>query len=147
MFGISQRPDGIPDEHGFKTFQEGRSYLYQSGLGGKLYWFLFIKNPEVTIHHSIPRYSAENTKDVVEKYAGDILLPGLTLGDLYKLRVNAVLVPVEEFVLDRCFYKRAVLIGDAFHKVSGSTSGHGPDVSANYMPDESAYGTWRELGH
>jgi hypothetical protein len=101
----------------------------------------------VTIHHSIPRYSAENTKDVVEKYAGDILLPGLTLGDLYKLRVNAVLVPVEEFVLDRCFYKRAVLIGDAFHKVSGSTSGHGPDVSANYMPDESAYGTWRELGH
>ncbi|KAG2419447.1 hypothetical protein HFD88_004243 [Aspergillus terreus] len=105
LFGISQRPDGVPDEHGFKTFQEGRSYLYQSGLGGKLYWFLFIKNPEVTIHHSIPRYSAENTKDVVEKYAGDILLPGLTPGDLYKLRVNAVLVPVEEFVLDRCFTK------------------------------------------
>jgi hypothetical protein len=31
--------------------------------------------------------------------------------------MSCVLVPLEEFVLKTCFYKRAILVGDSFHKV------------------------------
>lgn len=117
MFGISDRPEGVPDGRGYKTYHKNRSYLYQAGRGGKLYFFAFSKNPEVTIDKDILRYTSEDEKTLVDIQCDDVLFPGLTFGDLHRKRRTAVLVPLQEYVLEKCFYKRVVLIGDSFHKV------------------------------
>lgn len=117
MFGIADRPEGMGNDCGYKTYHKQRSYLYQSGREGKMYFFAFSKNPEVTIDHEIPRYTAEDANAMAKTQGNDILFPGLTFGDLYQRRRNAVLVPLQEYVLDKCFYKRVILIGDSFHKV------------------------------
>lgn len=117
MFGISRRAEGIPDNASFKCFHKGRSYLSSGGQDGKIYWFVFVKNPELTIHSNIPRYTAEDAANLAAEIADDPLFHGLTFKDLYTNRLTCVLVPLEEFVLKRCFYKRAILIGDSFHKV------------------------------
>lgn len=117
MFGISDRPECIPDDTGFKTYKKDRSYLYQAGSGGKLYFFAFLKNAQATTHLSIPKYTIEDEKAAIDQFGGDVLLPGLTFGDIYDKRRSAVLTPLQEYVLERCFHKRGILIGDAFHKV------------------------------
>ncbi|KAF7183628.1 hypothetical protein CNMCM7691_003907 [Aspergillus felis] len=121
MFGISDCPEDIPKETGFKSFHKNHSYLCQSGHEGKFYFFAFIKNPQKTVGRSIPRYTADDERAVVEEYGEDIIRPGLTFRDIYQRRRHAVLVPLQEYVLDRCFYKRAILIGDSFHKFNPLT--------------------------
>ncbi|KAF7591723.1 hypothetical protein BBP40_001167 [Aspergillus hancockii] len=101
MFGIADRPDVISDGSGFKTYNKNRSYLYQAGRGGKMYFFAFMRNSQVTTHRSIPKYSVQDEKDSVAEFGDDILLPGLTFGDVYKRRRSAVLTPLQEYVLDR----------------------------------------------
>lgn len=117
MFGISDRPECFPDGRGYKTYHKNRSYLYQAGRGGKLYFFAFSKNSDVTIDNEIHRYTPEDEKALVDAQWDDVLFPGFTFGDLYRKRRTAVLVPLQEYVLEKCFYKRAILIGDSFHKV------------------------------
>lgn len=82
-----------------------------------MYFFAFFKNPEPTIYRDIPRYTDEDAKDLAAVYASDPLWPGIRFGDLYERHMSCVLVPLEEYVLEKCFYKRAILIGDSFHKV------------------------------
>lgn len=114
MFGIAECPESMPKDTGFKSYHK---YLCQAGREGKLYFFAFIKNENQTVNHSIPRYTIEDEQAVVGEYGADILRPGLTFGDIYNQRRHAVLVPLQEYVLEKCFYKRAILIGDSFHKV------------------------------
>lgn len=117
MFGISKRPEGTPDNMFYKAFHQNRSYLCVSGPGGKMYFFGFFKNPEVTVHDAIPRYSMNDARILATKYHMDTVFHNTTFGDLYEQQLSCVLVPLEEYVLEKCFYKRAVLIGDSFHKV------------------------------
>ncbi|KAF9887790.1 hypothetical protein FE257_009596 [Aspergillus nanangensis] len=81
MFGISDRPDGFQDDHGYKTFKNNHSYLYQAGGGGKLYWFAFFKNPIKTTLDLIPQYTTEDAENLAAEYADDVLYQGLTFGD------------------------------------------------------------------
>lgn len=144
MFGISNRPEGVPDNKSFKCYHRGRSYLTSSGKDGKLYWFAFVKNPDLTIHTSIPRYTTQDEEDLAAEIADDPLFLDITFKDLYNSRMASVLVPLEEFVLKRCFYKRAILIGDSFHKVRSSKFVL-LDI-ANISSDESSSGPGRKLG-
>jgi hypothetical protein len=89
-----------------------------------MYWFAFYKNPEKTIGAAIPSYTSADEQELAEHYADDVLFDAITFGDVYKRRINSVLVPLEEFVLEECFYKRAVLVGDSFHKVGTSNAFH-----------------------
>lgn len=144
MFGISKRPQGVPDNKSFKCYHRGRSYLTSSGKDGKFYWFAFVKNPDLTIHTSIPRYTTQDEEDMAAEIADDPLFLDITFKDLYNSRMGSVLVPLEEFVLKRCFYKRAILIGDSFHKVRSSKFVL-LDI-ANISSDESSSGPGRKLG-
>ncbi|PLB47722.1 FAD/NAD(P)-binding domain-containing protein [Aspergillus steynii IBT 23096] len=121
LFGIADQPEGTTEHVGYKKYVRNRSYIYQSGRGGKLYFFAFFKNPQVTKHQSIPKYTAQDEKDAVTEAANDVLLPGVTFADVYEKRRIAVLTPLQEYVLQRCFHKRAILIGDAFHKFNPLT--------------------------
>lgn len=117
LFGISKRPPGISSHTSFKCFHTGRSYLCASGPDDKMYFFGFFKNPKVSIYRDIPRYSASETQSLVAEYANDPLFHGVTFGEICERHTSMVLVPLEEYVLEECFYKRATLIGDSFHKV------------------------------
>ncbi|CAG8178090.1 unnamed protein product [Penicillium salamii] len=121
MFGIADCPESMPKETGFKSYHKNRSYLCQAGCEGKFYFFAFIKNGHQTVNHSIPRYTIEDEQAVVDEYGADILRPGLTFGDIYNRRRHAVIAPLQEHVLEKCFYKRAILIGDSFHKFNPLT--------------------------
>jgi hypothetical protein len=66
---------------------------------------------------AIPRYTDEDKKKLAAMYEDDVFQPGLTFGDAYKDQIFSTLVPLEEGILDTCFYKRIVLTGDAWHKV------------------------------
>jgi hypothetical protein len=117
MFGISDGIPSVKEDEGFKAFHDKRSYLYQGGQAGIVYWFFFIKNERKTVGKHIPRYSANDEKLFAEKYAADALDQNLTFNDLYQRRQTAVLVPLEEYVLKNPFYKRLIVIGDSYHKV------------------------------
>lgn len=119
---MSTRPDGTPDNITFYTFHENHSYVCLSGPEGKIYWFAFFKNDETTIHEDIPYYTSEEARELALKHVEDPLFHGLRFGDLITRQTAAVMVPVEEFVLEENFYKRAILVGDSFHKVSHTIS-------------------------
>lgn len=83
----------------------------------KQYWIAWFKNEKKTHGASIPRYTKDEMDQLAGKYADDVLTPYLKFGDLYKNKVISVLVPLEEYVLKKCFYKRIIVLGDSFHKV------------------------------
>lgn len=81
------------------------------------YWFAFFKNPEQTRARNIPRYTANDQERFAAQLGPDTLMPNLTFRELYERRVRAVLVPLEEFVLNRCYHGRIILLGDSVYKV------------------------------
>jgi 2-polyprenyl-6-methoxyphenol hydroxylase-like FAD-dependent oxidoreductase len=101
----------------YLAFQYNRAYTYLPTDSGRAYFLGFFKNPAKTVNDAIPRYSDEDEVEDVAAHANDIIVPGLTFGDLYKRRTRSTLVPLQEYLLEKCFYKRVVLIGDAVHKV------------------------------
>lgn len=118
LVGIGKAPEGIPQDQGFKNFREGRSYLCVGGLDRKFYFSLFVRNQEVTQGDAIPRYTEQDRDALVATYKDDIVYPGLTFGEVYQNRTCSTLLPIEEGMLPNCFYKRMVLVGDSWHKVS-----------------------------
>jgi hypothetical protein len=93
----------------------------------------------------IPGYISERQQEALAKrYSRDVVYDGLTFGEIYKLRVCSALVPLEEFVLEKCFYKRLILCGDAHHKVMSHSSMDTSTSFTNYRPDPPNNGTWRK---
>lgn len=81
------------------------------------YWFAFFKTQKQTRDHKIPRYTASDQEIFVAQLGPDTLMPNLTFKKLYERRLRAVVVPVEKFVLDRCYHGRVILLGDFVYKV------------------------------
>lgn len=71
----------------------------------------------MTYGRDIPRYTEEDKEILLAKYKDDVIVPGVTLGDLYRKQLRTGLVPLEDYTLNRCFARRIVLLGDSFHKV------------------------------
>ena len=78
--------------------------------------------------------ASEATNALVNKYKDDKIWPGLTFGDLYINSVYSTGIPLEEFVLEKCFYKNILLLGDSFRKLH-PVAGQG----ANSAIEESAF--------
>jgi hypothetical protein len=115
IFGISEGLDQSDVTSTSRTCCQGRNYLYQRSDHGKLYWFAFSKNTEQW--RGIPRYTDEDIERAISRFGDDVLQPGIKLRDLYEHRTHAVLLPLEEYVLGRCYHRRIILIGDSLHKV------------------------------
>lgn len=115
IFGISE---GLPQSDITSTSRtccQGRNYLYQRSVQGRIYWFAFFKNAEQG--RDIPRYTDQDKEKAISRFGDDILQPGITLRDLYENRTHTVLTPLEEYVMGKCYYRRTILIGDSLHKV------------------------------
>ncbi|KAK8074375.1 FAD-binding domain-containing protein [Apiospora hydei] len=124
----------LPRGGSARAYNHYRSYFFQEGLegSGEFYWWLCAKN-EKPIRGIVPKLSPEVKQALLDKYADDRIGPGLTLGSLYKSSVYSTVIPLQEFVLEKCFYKNILLIGDSFRKLH-PVAGQG----ANSTVEESA---------
>ncbi|TDZ19491.1 FAD-dependent monooxygenase andE [Colletotrichum orbiculare MAFF 240422] len=117
IFGISKRPKGMPDQTQHVCSSVGRSYLVVHAPGNRTYWFLF-KAVEKTLRgKEIPRYSKEDLEKLAQEHLSDPICENVTFGSLYKNRIMATLVPLEEYVFEKWHYRRIITIGDASHKI------------------------------
>lgn len=125
MFGVSNTTLDMQQDQAFKTDQKGRSYLVARGPNDTMFWILFFKNEKKTQGSNIPRYTDDDRERLVAMYEKDVVKSGYTFGDLYKSRIQSSIVPLEEGVLKTCFYRRVVLVGDSWHKVTCPQPIHG----------------------
>ncbi|RYP20387.1 hypothetical protein DL765_002845 [Monosporascus sp. GIB2] len=134
VVGIAYNP-GLPKGGSARAYNVHRSYFFQEGRegSGEFYWWLCAKN-EKTDKGIIPKLSSEVKKSLVDKYTNDQIGHDLTLGSLYKASVYSAVIPLQEFVLEKCFYKNILLIGDSFRKLH-PVAGQG----ANSAIEESAF--------
>lgn len=96
---------------------KGHSYLLFTGPG-RIYWFLFVKNAQVTYGKSVPRYSAQDEQRLAEEHFEDRLNEHDTFADIYKNRIISRLTPLHEYQWKRWHFGRIITIGDAAHKVA-----------------------------
>lgn len=121
-FGIAQNVDNWSDGDQAFTAGLGQSFLVVSGPQRRCYWFLFKKLPEVQYGKNIPRYTAKDEAHFVKSNAHLPITETLTFGQLYSKRISSSLTPLHEFVFERWFYGRIVLVGDSAHKVDAGKS-------------------------
>ncbi|KXH64083.1 FAD binding domain-containing protein [Colletotrichum salicis] len=110
--GHEQRPGYFPlDEH------SRRSYFIISTPGNRTYWFLFAGVGDTKYGKDIPSYSKEDTEKLALEHWEDLVLKDVTFGDIYKNKIMATLVPLEEYVFKKWHYQRTICIGYASHKI------------------------------
>jgi hypothetical protein len=97
---------------------KNRNYFCAGGTDGQFYWLVFVRNEKPTRGSSIPRYTNADKEILAATLKDDIIKPGLTFGNLYASQTTSTLVPIEEGLLERCFFGRIVLTGDSWHKVN-----------------------------
>lgn len=126
---------GLPKGGSARAYNHHRSYFFQEGRegSGEFYWWLCAKN-EKTKEGVIPKMSSEVKEGLLNRYTNDQIGPDLTLGALYKSSIYSTVIPLQEFVLQKCFYKNILLIGDTFRKLH-PVAGQG----ANSAIEESAF--------
>lgn len=98
--------------------KQGRSYLSYANAEGRIFWGLMEKLPEPIKGKDAPRYTQSDIDALVKKRCDDEILPGITLGDLYKgsSDTNGML-PLQNWVFDCWHFGRLVTVGDSAHKV------------------------------
>lgn len=92
------------------------SYLFTGGPEGCVYWFLFFKLAQRVYGDDIPSYSKEDEKKLLAERENDNLTPTLKFKELLDKRISSVLVPLEEYVFRKWYFKRIITIGDSAHK-------------------------------
>jgi 2-polyprenyl-6-methoxyphenol hydroxylase-like FAD-dependent oxidoreductase len=102
-------------------YAKDRSCLMVSGQPQRLYWFFYIKSATKTATPNIPRYSAKDAEEAMERYAEDHIATNVQMKDLWDSRISYGIAPMEEGVVKTKWNRgRAVLLGDAAHKVGQS---------------------------
>lgn len=118
-----------------RVYNEQRSYFFSEARkgSGDFYWWLCAKNEE-TKTGILPKLSEEVKQHLLNRYGDDKIGENLTLKTLSEKSVYTAIIPLQEFTLQKCFYKNIVLIGDTFRKLH-PVAGQG----ANSAIEESAF--------
>ncbi|RYP85134.1 hypothetical protein DL769_001038 [Monosporascus sp. CRB-8-3] len=134
VIGVARNP-GLHEGGSARAYNHHRSYFFQEGRkgSGEFYWWLCAKNEE-TKTGIIPKLSNEVKQRLLDRYADDQIGDNLTLRSLSQKSIYSTVIPLQEFVLQKCFYKNIVLIGDTFHKLH-PVAGQG----ANSAIEDSAF--------
>ncbi|KAK7756873.1 hypothetical protein SLS62_000889 [Diatrype stigma] len=84
---------------------------------GRIYWFLNVKNEQVTHGKGVPRYSVDDEFRLAKQHFEDRINEYDTFGDVYKSKIISRLTPLHEYQWKRWHFGRIMTIGDACHKL------------------------------
>ncbi|CEI63201.1 unnamed protein product [Fusarium venenatum] len=115
-WGISHPTPSIKAGSIHVVMAKDHSYSLFAGRG-KLYWFLYVKNASIMHGKQVPRYTAEDERQLAEQYFEDHFGKTVTFGDVYKNKIVSSLTPLHEYQWKRWHFGRIMTIGDACHKV------------------------------
>jgi hypothetical protein len=117
IFAVSRNEQFLPDGMVHNVYYDDYSAIAAAGVPGLVFWFLFVKSPELTRSPNCPRFTDEDAETYIQKYGSSSVGPGYTVSDLWGTRVKATMVPLEEGVIPQWYHSRVVLMGDSVHKV------------------------------
>ena len=82
------------------------------------YFFVHFKLDEPVTYPNRSRYTDEDMEKLANSIANHPMSDTLVFGEVWKRRIRASIVNLEEGVLDHWYHGRIVLAGDSAHKVS-----------------------------
>lgn len=98
-------------------FRKRQSYVINGGPEGRVYWFYFFKLTRPVYGDDIPTYSKEDEQRLLAQRENDNITPTLKFKEILEKKISSVLVPLEEYVFRKWYFKRIITIGDSAHKV------------------------------
>ncbi|KAK8105016.1 FAD-dependent monooxygenase [Apiospora kogelbergensis] len=119
VYGISPPMDGIAEGDCFSVYREGAAVLSFTGKGGVVFWFVFEDLGETLPLSRSPRYRApeQDAEAVCRSVAHLRVAPAVLFGDIYARRTACMKTALEEGIAERWSSGRAVIVGDAAHKM------------------------------
>ncbi|KAH8890413.1 FAD binding domain-containing protein [Thozetella sp. PMI_491] len=121
VFTICKPNPRYPSGHVHTSLHKGHSYLSSNGPNDRIYLFIFEKLEKDVTFGTAPRYTKEDEEKFVSKYRHEVLYNDVTVGELWDGRTNSGMLPLEEFVCDRWYFGRTLILGDAAHKLNPLT--------------------------
>ncbi|KAJ5772702.1 hypothetical protein N7520_003231 [Penicillium odoratum] len=121
IFSVSRNdPENqfLPDAMVHNVYYDGYSAIAAAGVHGLVFWFLFVKNSELTKTPNCPRFTDEDAEAYIQKYGSSLVGPGYTVKDLWDARVKATMVSLEEGIIKQWSHSRVLLMGDSVHKAT-----------------------------
>lgn len=118
LIGWIPLPDGLQQGACYEVRSEPRGRTFHILTGeDTAYCLVYVRLARPTRQRS--RYTDEDAEGLAASLAGHRITPGLTFGDLWRARKWARMVDYEEGILGgRWYHERAVLVGDAVHKLT-----------------------------
>ncbi|KAJ6143847.1 FAD/NAD(P)-binding domain-containing protein [Penicillium samsonianum] len=118
VYGMSSPTEGIAPGERFAVYREQETIIGFTGKDGVVFWFVFENlNKNIPLSHA-PRYTEAEAEALCQAVAHVRVTPLLKFGDLFKNRVVAVKIAVEEGVAKGWHTDRAVIVGDAACKTT-----------------------------
>jgi hypothetical protein len=81
------------------VYYDGYSAIAAAGVPGLVFWFLFVKSPNVTRTPNRPRSTDEDAEAYGQKYGSFLVGPGYIVNDLWGPRIKAAMVPLKEGII------------------------------------------------
>ncbi|KAL7267106.1 hypothetical protein RUND412_010322 [Rhizina undulata] len=95
---------------------ENYSFLIVTGVGGCLYWLLFIKMDKKYYEPNIPTFTEEDCEQMARKYFKAKVAETLAFEDCWNNRIASTLTALQEHFLSRWHFGRMISMGDSAHK-------------------------------
>lgn len=115
-FGIAKDVPNWNYEHFYMVQSAGTSQMLISGPEGRLYWFFFSRLLETKYGKSIPKYTKEDEAQFIKENAHRRITEHITFGQVYERRISSTLTPLHEDVMEKWYFRRVFILGDAAHK-------------------------------
>ncbi|CAD6448953.1 adfad4e9-b5e3-45ae-8931-93e470393dc3 [Sclerotinia trifoliorum] len=118
LFGISNPIPGLKIGNTHRSSGKRASTLLFGGVDGRIYWFLFTQNEQRNFGEDIPRYKKGDETNHVAKHMDHHVSGNILFSEVWKHRVVANFVAVEEMENEHWFWNRVACLGDSIHKMT-----------------------------
>lgn len=105
-FGIAQNVTQWPNNEQCFSVGHGTTFLLASGLQNGVYWFLFVRLPNVLYGKDIPRCTKDDEAKFVKERQGFAIKENLTFGQVYSRCLTSTLTPLHEIIFEKWSFKR-----------------------------------------
>nr|CCH26290.1 putative FAD-dependent monooxygenase [Botrytis cinerea] len=118
VYGMSAPTGGIAQGERFAVYRENQTVIGFTSKDGIVFWFVFENLGQKIPLSQAPRYTEAEAEALCQSVAHTQVTPKLKFGEIYKNRVVAVKIGVEEGVAKGWHTDRAVIVGDAACKTT-----------------------------